>query len=90
MVKKVQILKTPSCGSCAKATELIRKIKEEEGLDFEIEELDITEHPDLLQKYQIMVSPGIVIDGKLEFTGMPSEKELRMKLRKKQRFNKSI
>ncbi len=80
MVKKVQILKTPGCTSCAKATVMIKKIKEEEKLNFEIEELDITEHPDLLQKYQIMVSPGIVIDGKLEFTGVPSEKKLKGKL----------
>ena len=80
MVKRVQILKTPGCASCATATDLIREIKKEENLDFEIEELDLTENPDLLQKYQIMVSPGIVIDGKLEFTGLPSEKKLREKL----------
>ena len=80
MVKKVQILKTPGCSSCAQATTLIKKIKEEEKLKFTIEELDITQHPELLQKYQIMTSPGIVIDGKLEFTGMPSEKKLKEKL----------
>ena len=34
----------------------------------------------LLQKYQIMTSPGIIIDGKLEFTGVPSEKKLKEKL----------
>jgi len=80
MVKKVQILKTPGCSSCAQATTMIKRIKEEEKLKFKIEELDITEHPELLQKYQIMVSPGIVIDGKLEFTGIPSRKKLREKL----------
>lgn len=80
MVKKVQILKTPNCNSCARATKLIKKIKEENKLKFEVEELDIAEHPDLLQKYQIMTSPGIVIDGKLKFEGMPSEKKLREKL----------
>lgn len=82
MVKKVQILKTPGCSSCAQATTLIKKIKEEEKLKFSIEELDITQHPELLQKYQIMVSPGIVIDGKLEFTGVPSKEKLREKLKK--------
>jgi len=80
MVKKVQILKTPGCSSCARATAMIKKIKKEEKLDFVIEELDITQHPDVLQKYQIMTSPGIVIDGKLEFTGIPSEKKLKSKL----------
>ncbi len=80
MVRKVQILKTPGCSSCAKVTDLIMKIREDENLEFDIEELDITQHTDLLQKYQIMVSPGIIIDGKLEFTGMPGEKKLRGKL----------
>ncbi len=80
MVKKVQILKTPGCSSCAQATTLVKKIKKEEKLKFTIEELDITQHPELLQKYQIMASPGIVIDGKLEFTGMPNEKKLKEKL----------
>ena len=81
MVKKVQILKTPGCSSCAQATVLIKKIKKKEKLKYDIEEVDITQHPDLLQKYQIMTSPGIVIDGKLAFTGMPSEKKLKEKLR---------
>ena len=80
MVKKVQVIKTPGCSSCAKATKLLRKIKEDEKLDFRIEELDITQHPDLLQKYQIMTSPGIIIDGKLEFAGIPGEKKLKEKL----------
>jgi glutaredoxin len=80
MVKKVQILKTPGCAACAQATVLVRKIKESEGLDFEIEEVDVTEHPDLLQKYQLMISPGIVVDGVLEFAGMPNEKKLRERL----------
>ncbi len=80
MVNNVKILKTPGCSSCAQTAKLIRKIKEKEELFFEIEELDITEHPELLQKYPMMVSPGIVIDGKLEFVGMQSEKNLIKKL----------
>ncbi len=80
MVKNVKILKTPVCSSCSHAAKLIKKIKDAEELLFEIEEFDITENPELLQKYPMMVSPGIVIDGKLEFAGMPSEKKLKKKL----------
>jgi len=80
MAKKVQILKTPGCSSCAKATDLIMKIREDDNLEFEVEELDITKNPELLWKHQIMVSPGIIIDGKLEFTGVPDKKKLRNKL----------
>jgi len=80
MIKKIEILRTPGCSSCGKATVLIKKIKKENNLKFTIKEFDITKHPDMLMKYQIMTSPGIVIDGKLEFTGLPSEKKLKEKL----------
>ena len=80
MVNKVQILKTPGCSSCAQATKLVKKIKKESKLTFVIEEVDIIKHPDLLQKYKIMTSPSIVVDGKLEFEGLPTEKKLKEKL----------
>lgn len=81
MVKEVLILKTPGCASCAQATVLINKIKKEGKLKINVKEVDITKNPDVLRKYPIMSSPGIVMDGKLEFVGVPREKELREKLR---------
>ena len=82
MTKEVLILKTPGCASCAQATVLINKIKKEEKLKVNVKEVDITKNPDILRRYPIMSSPGIVIDGKLEFVGVPREKELREKLNK--------
>ena len=82
MVKKVLILDVPGCASCKYAEALIAQIKKEEKLQFSVEVKDITKHPDILQKYQVMISPGIVIDGKLKFTGRPQEKELRNALKK--------
>ena len=81
MVKKVLILDTPGCASCKYAEALIARIKKEEHLKFDVEVKDIIKHPELLQKYQILSVPGIVIDGKLVFSGKPNEKELRKKLR---------
>jgi len=83
MVKKVLILDVPGCASCTIAEQLIKQIKKEENLKFKVEVKDITKHPGLLQKYQVMSAPGIVIDGKLAFTGKPSLKELREKLLEK-------
>lgn len=42
--------------------------------------IDITKNPEILLKYQVMSAPGIVIDEKLEFTGVPNEEELKKKL----------
>lgn len=82
MVKEVLILKTPGCSSCAQATVLINRIKKEENLKIIVKEVDITKNPDILRKYPIMSSPGIVINDKLEFVGIPREKELKEKLNK--------
>lgn len=81
MVKKVLILDVPGCASCTIAEQLIKQIKKEENLKFKVEVKDITKNPSLLKKYQVMNAPGIVIDGKLAFTGKPSVKELRKKLK---------
>jgi len=71
---KVQILKTPNCASCAVVGKILDK------LNVKYEEIDITENPEILEKYPIMASPGVVIDGKLEFVGGATEDQLRKKL----------
>ena len=73
---KVQILTTPGCSGCAKVEKML------DGMKVKYELIDITKNPTILQKYPIMAAPGIVIDGALEFTGVPSEKELKRKLGK--------
>lgn len=44
--------------------------------DLRLEEVDITEHPELALKYRLMATPAIVINGKLEFVGVPAEATL--------------
>ena len=48
--------------------------------DLRLEEVDITEHPELALKYRLMATPAIVINGKLEFVGVPKEATLRARL----------
>jgi hypothetical protein len=31
--------------------------------------IDATEQPEMLQKYRIMSSPGIIVNGRLEYSG---------------------
>lgn len=72
---KVQILTTPGCSSCAKVEKMLDEMK----VKYEV--IDMIKNPEILQKYPIMAAPGIVIDGKLEFTGVPSKEELKKKLK---------
>ncbi len=73
---KIQILTTPNCSGCNQ----VKKMLDEENIKYE--SIDITKNPALLQKYLIMSAPGIVINNKLEFVGVPNKKELMKKLGK--------
>ena len=72
---KIEILTTPACANCS----VVEKMLDEMGISYEV--IDVTEKPEYLQKYPIYTAPGVVIDGKLEFTGVPKRKELVEKLK---------
>lgn len=78
---KLELLSMPGCTHCAAAKEVIEKIKGDYP-EMDVEIIDVTEHPDVAQNYMLMSSPGIVINGKLEFTGGVKESALRAKLDK--------
>ena len=73
---KVEILTTPDCSNCS----ILEKMLDEMNISYDI--VDVTEKPEYFQKYSIFTAPGVVIDGKLEFTGIPSRKKLFEKLGK--------
>ncbi|NND86814.1 MAG: thioredoxin family protein [Nitrosopumilus sp.] len=74
MNHKIEILTTPSCGNC----KIVEKMLDELNIDYQI--IDVTEKPEYLEKYPIFTAPGIVIDDKLEFVGIPKKQELIEKL----------
>ena len=82
---KVLVLSTPGCAPCIAAKKILERIARETQI--EIEEANVLGHPELLAKYKFVAMPGIVIDGKLAFAGLPSEKELREKLINKEMAN---
>lgn len=78
---KIQFLTMPGCHSC----EAAKKIFDEIMPDFpkvEVEEIDMTtpEGQELVQKYGIMASPGIVINNELFSTGGVNKEKLIEKL----------
>jgi len=74
-MSKVQILTTPDCANCS----VVERMLDEMNIPYEV--IDITEKPEYLQKYPIFTAPGVVIDEKLEFTGVPKKQELEQKLK---------
>ena len=72
---KIEILTTPDCTNCS----VVEKMLDEMKIPYEI--IDVTEKPEYLEKYPIFTAPGIVINGNLEFTGIPKKEKLIEKLK---------
>lgn len=72
---KVEILTTPGCTNCS----VVEKMLDELKIPYDV--IDVTEKPEYLKKYPIYTAPGVVINEKLEFTGVPKKDELMEKLK---------
>ncbi|WP_287155577.1 thioredoxin family protein [Candidatus Solincola tengchongensis] len=64
----------PGCKKCIATKEAIKEVVSELGLDAVVEEVtDMAE----IMKYNVLTTPGVVIDGKVVSKGkIPSKKEI--------------
>ncbi|MDH3676881.1 MAG: thioredoxin family protein [Nitrosopumilus sp.] len=67
----VKILTTPGCSNCQVVEKMLDK------LEISYDLIDVTEKPEYLEKYPIFLAPGLVIDEKLEFIGIPKIEDLK-------------
>ena len=73
-MKKIQILGT-GCPKCKKLTELAEQAAKELGMEYELEK--VTQINDIM-KFGVMVTPALVIDGKVKIAGkVPSVEQLK-------------
>ena len=76
----IEIFVAPDgCPSCGKAQRLVQQIAPDYP-DVEVREIHILDAPDRVVEYGVFSTPFIVIDGKLEFVGVPKERDLRDRL----------
>ena len=67
------------CPSCGKAQRVVGEIaRDYPGV--EVREVHILDAPDRVVEYGVFSTPFIVIDGKVEFVGVPKERDLRQRL----------
>ena len=79
---KLQFLTMSDCHVCTQVKKIIEEVKPDFP-DLEIEEIDMTtpEGQKMIQKYGIMSSPGIIIEGELFSTGGVNKEKLVEKLK---------
>ncbi len=68
------------CVHCAQTKELLKKLQPEYP-ELVVEEIDMTtpQGQELISKYSIMSSPGVIVNGEMFSMGGTTEKELREK-----------
>ena len=75
---KIQILGT-GCPKCNKLAELTNQAADELGLDYELEK--VTDINDIIAM-GVMMTPALVVDGKVKLTGkVPSLEDLKLYLK---------
>lgn len=78
---EILFLSVPNCVQCAKAKKVIEKVQPDFP-DMKVTYIDVTQHPEILQTHRVLSSPGIVVDGKLEYTGGLDEATFRAHLKR--------
>lgn len=79
---KMQIVTSPGCQCCEDIKTYIKDVQKDFP-DLNVKMIDMTtpEGQKLVQKYNILSAPGIIINEKLEFMGETKEEDLRKKLK---------
>lgn len=73
----IEIFVAPDgCPSCGKAGRLVRQVAPD-YTGVEVRDVHITEAPERVADYGVFTTPFIVMDGTLEFVGVPRETDLR-------------
>ena len=80
---QVEVFTAPGCGKCGRARDVLKAIVDDwTDADVDWREVNILEELDYTVQLGVLSTPAIAIDGKLVFTGLPSEKKLLQALQK--------
>ncbi|MGM0450381.1 MAG: thioredoxin family protein [Pseudomonadota bacterium] len=68
---KIEVLGT-GCKKCDNTATAIREVAQELGIEAEVEKVT---DPAVIMQYQVMSTPAVAVDGKLQYSGSVPSKE---------------
>jgi len=74
-MKKVQLVYTKFCVYCPSAKLIFKQLKEKYNFDYQEIDAESPEGQKLVQKFNIMAVPTIIVDGKVAFVGLPNKEK---------------
>src|SRR5258708_13551553 len=74
---KVELFYSPGCSQCAAAREGLKAIAEQTVTCIEWHELNVLEELDHAVEVGVLTLPAVVVDGKLLFSSLPTQHQLR-------------
>ncbi len=76
----VEVFAAPGCPRCGRAKAALARVAESFGGAVQWREVDVVAELDYAVSLGVRATPAIAIDGRLVFTGLPAEAELRRAL----------
>ena len=76
---QLELLYTDQCPGCKTAARLIEKLQDEFD-DLAVTHVNLLDHPEVARHHGLLATPGLIINGKLEFAGGVKEQDLRNRL----------
>ncbi len=70
---KVQLVYTKSCVYCPAAKQIFKDLKKAHKFEYEEVDASTPEGQKLAMKYSIMSVPTIIVDGKVQWVGVPQK-----------------
>jgi thiol-disulfide isomerase/thioredoxin len=70
---KVQLVYTKTCAYCPIAKQLFKDLKKQHKFDYEEIDAMTPEGQKLAAKYSILAVPTIIVDGKVQWVGVPQK-----------------
>jgi len=76
----IEVASAHGCSKCLKAKETVERMVS--GMkSVVVKEVNIAENPEFAIKHGIFATPAVIINGKLQFTSIPNENDLKKYLK---------